>query len=243
MAQSSSPWAPFNRGLPRRLEAGGPAIGRKPPVQAPGLRPAHGRRKKWWIGLKFLDRPADEEREGKMTYPLRNVRLFESFSDAERADLVRFMREKKYTSGETVCAYGEYGSTMLVVTQGALSVVLGKDDQAHEIARLAEGSVFGEMFCIDPAPRPVTLLACEPTTVLELGREDLTRMRQHAPHSAAALVGAVLLDVLKRLRKVDDRIDRELRGECTWENRITPASRANLPGSWEHCFASLRGSA
>ncbi len=179
-----------------------------------------------------------------MTYPLRNVRLFESFSEIERADLVRFMREKSYSTGDTVCAFGEYGSTMLVVTQGALSaVVSGKDDQAHEIARLGEGAVFGEMFCIDPAPRPVTLLAAEPTTVLELGREDLTRMRQHAPHAAAALVGAVLLDVLKRLRNVDERIDRELRGECTWENRLTPSARASLPGSWEHCFAGLRGSA
>ena len=180
-----------------------------------------------------------------MTYPLRNVRLFESLSEIERADLVRFMREKRYTTGETVCAYGEYGSTMLVVTQGGLSaVVSGKDNQAHEIARLGEGAVFGEMFCIDPAPRPVTLLASESTTVLELGREDLTRMRQHAPHAAAALVGAVFRDVLKRLRNVDDRIDRELRVESAWDGRIAaPSSRASLPGAWESCFASLRGSA
>jgi CRP-like cAMP-binding protein len=229
----------------RRLEAISPLHAENQPG-TPASPRARAGREKWRPGLKFPDRPADEESEGKMTYPLRNVRLFESFSEIERADLVRFMRERKYATGETVCAYGEYGSTMLIVTQGALcAVVSGKDDQPHEIARLAAGTVFGEMFCIDPAPRPVTLLVSEPATVLELDREDLIRMRQQAPRAAAALVSAVFLDVLKRLRNVDDRIDRELRADITWKDRITPApsSCSGLPGSWENCFASLRGSA
>jgi CRP/FNR family cyclic AMP-dependent transcriptional regulator len=181
-----------------------------------------------------------------MTYRLRNVRLFDSFSEIDRADLVRFMREKRFSTGETVCTFGEYGSTMLVVTQGALAAtVAGKDDHPHEIARLTENAVFGEMFCIDPAPRPITLVAAEPTTVLELGREDLTRMRQQSPRAAAALVSAVFRDVLKRLRNVDTRIDRELRAELVFEDKASPtdAAAAATPPSWQNCFAGLRGSA
>ena len=181
-----------------------------------------------------------------MTYLLRNVRLFESFSEIECADLARFMRERRYSSGEIVCTHGEYGNTMLVVTQGALSaVVSGKDGLPHEIARLVEGSVFGEMFCIDPAPRPVTLMASQPATVLELGREDLINLRQQAPHAAAALVNAVFRDVLKRLRNVDDRIDRELRADPAWDDAAapTPKPQTGLPGSWAPAFARLRGSA
>ena len=181
-----------------------------------------------------------------MTYLLRNVRLFESFSEIECADLVRFMREKKYMPGDTVCTHGEYGNTMLVVTQGALSaMVSGKDDQSHEIARLGQGAVFGEMFCIDPAPRPVTLVANEPTSVLELGREDLIKLRQQAPRTAAALVNTVFRDVLKRLRNVDDRIDRELHADDMAGQEATapsPTSQANLPGAWASSFARLRGS-
>jgi CRP/FNR family cyclic AMP-dependent transcriptional regulator len=180
-----------------------------------------------------------------MTDLLQNVRLFKSFSEIERSDLVRFMREKRYVSGETVCTHGEHGSTMLVVTQGALcAVVSDKDDQRHVVARLPEGAVFGEMFCIDPAPRPVTLVASEPATVLELGREDLIKMRQQAPRAAAALISAVFHTVLKRLRTVDDRIDRELSSDSTSDSTAAPAasSRSDLPGSWETCFSRLRGS-
>jgi CRP/FNR family cyclic AMP-dependent transcriptional regulator len=181
-----------------------------------------------------------------MTYPLRNVRLFASFSEIERADFARFMHERKYATGETVCTCGDHGSTMLVVTQGALSAVVpGKDGQPHEVARLAEAAVFGEMFCIDPAPRPVTLVASGPATILELGREDLIRMRQEAPHAAAALVTAVFLDVLKRLRTVDNRIDRELREDEASGARPpwSSAPGSGLPGAWASCFAGLRGSA
>lgn len=181
-----------------------------------------------------------------MAYPLQAVRLFQSFTEPERADLHRFMRERKYGIGETVCSHGEYGSTMLIVTQGALSArVAGKSDEPHEVARLDSGAVFGEMFCIDPAPRPVTLVASEPATVLELGREDLIRMRQQAPRSAAALVSAVFLDVLRRLRTVDDRIDRELRSDSLLQHKPARdvASQAGVPAAWAPCLARLRGSA
>ncbi|MBN2576364.1 MAG: cyclic nucleotide-binding domain-containing protein [Deltaproteobacteria bacterium] len=181
-----------------------------------------------------------------MTYPLRNVRLFQSLTEPERADLARFMRERKYETGEIVCSHGEYGSTMLVVTQGALSArVESKNDEPHEIAHLCEGAVFGEMFCIDPAPRPVTLVASQPATVLELGREDLVRMRQQAPRSAAALVSAVFLDVLRRLRTVDDRIDRELRcdGPVPRDPVRNVTSQTAVPPTWAPCFSRLRGSA
>jgi len=180
-----------------------------------------------------------------MTYPLRSLQLFACFSETDSADLVRFMRERRFAAGERVCALGDHGSSMLLVTQGALSaIVFGRGNEPREIARLSQGSVFGEMFCIDPAPRPVTLVAVTPTTVLELGRDEVARMRREAPHAAAALVSAVFRDVMRRLRSVDDRIGRELREDAVARGSPEPASatRKPLPPSWERCFATLRGS-
>ena len=183
-----------------------------------------------------------------MTHLLRNVQLFESLSEHDRADLVHFMHEKRYASGETLCTRGEHGNTMIVVVQGALSaVVSGADNLPHEIAHLGQGGIFGELFCIDPAPRPATVVASEPATVLELGRDDLVKMRQQAPRAAAALVSAVFRDVLRRLRGVDDRIGRDLRADRGLspddDAGSTRASRTDVPDSWEMCFARLRGSA
>jgi CRP-like cAMP-binding protein len=171
---------------------------------------------------------------------LRNVRLFDTLSERECADLVHFMHEKHFDAGETVCTRGQHGNTMLVVVQGALSAVVPTSSATHaEVARLEAGTVLGEMFCIDPAPRPVTVVASEDTTLLEISREDLTKMRQEAPRAAAALVAAVFHEVLRRLRSVDDRVDRELRAERDND----PSDGDPVPEPWQACFARLRGSA
>jgi CRP-like cAMP-binding protein len=183
-----------------------------------------------------------------MTYLLQNTRLFDSLTDRDRADLVHFMHERRYASGETLCTRGEHGSTMIVVVQGTLSAVVpGMNNTPREIARLGEGGVLGEMFCIDPAPRPATVVANQDATVLELGRDDLVKMRQHAPRAAAALVTAVFHNVLKRLRSVDDRIGRDLLAEHGSSPDggigIARPAQADMPDPWEACFARLRGSA
>jgi len=179
-----------------------------------------------------------------MTYLLPNTRLFESLTERDRVDLGHFMHERRYASGETLCTRGEHGNTMVVVVQGALSAVVpGADNLPREIAHLSQGGVFGEMFCIDPAPRPATVVASEETTVLELGRDDLVKMRQTAPRAAAALISAVFHDVLKRLRSVDDRIGRDLCDESGTARDNDDPDRAELTDPWQACFARLRGSA
>jgi CRP-like cAMP-binding protein len=179
-----------------------------------------------------------------MTYLLPNTPLFDSLSDRERAEIVHFMHERRYETGDTLCTRGEQGNTMIVVLQGALSAVIpGSDDLQREIARLGKDGVFGEMFCIDPAPRPATVVATEATTVLELGRDDLMKMRQQAPRAAAALVNAVFHSVLRRLRDVENRIERDLRDGLAEESDDARAERSSVPDPWEQCFARLRGSA
>ena len=179
-----------------------------------------------------------------MTYLLPNAQLFDTLSERDRAEIIHFMHERRYESGDTLCRRGEHGNTMIVVLQGALSAVIpDNDDSQRVIARLGKDGVFGEMFCIDPAPRPATVVATEATTVLELGRDDLTKMRQEAPRTAAALVNAVFHSVLRRLRDVENRIERDLRDGLPEKSDGPRAEQDSIPDPWEACFARLRGSA
>jgi CRP-like cAMP-binding protein len=138
---------------------------------------------------------------------------------------------------------------MLVVADGALSVVMAGPRRGNvEVARIGVGEVVGETSCIDPAPRCATLLAATRTTAYELGRKELTSMRKRAPGLAIALMGAVVRSVTLRLRRVDERIDRELAGHLAArlpELRQTAGSGAGPtgPGTWTALLARLRGSA
>jgi CRP/FNR family cyclic AMP-dependent transcriptional regulator len=180
----------------------------------------------------------------EMANSLRHVRLFETLSERECSDLVQFMHERAFEPGDTVCKRGQHGNTMLVVMQGTLAAVVpGKENSLAEVTCLQPGAVVGEMFCIDPAPRPVTIVAKEPTRVLEISRDDLTRLRQEAPRTAAALVSAVFHEVLRRLRSVDERVDREIRAERDGVPAEGRSPSGGSPNPWEASFARLRGSA
>jgi CRP-like cAMP-binding protein len=199
-----------------------------------------------------------------MSSAIRAVKVFESLSDTDCAELVRFMRIRQYEAGATIFERGQPGDTMLVVADGALSVVMpgpGPRRRNIEVARIGVGEVVGETSCIEPAPRSATILAATRTTAYEFGRKELTRMRRLAPGVAAALVGAVIQSVTLRLRRVDERIERELAGHLAArlpELRQTASASARTrsrraptgsvtgptgPGAWTAMLARLRGSA
>jgi CRP-like cAMP-binding protein len=184
-----------------------------------------------------------------MISAIRAVKAFEPLSDTDCAELVRFMRIRQYQAGATIFKRGEPGDSMLVVADGALSVVMaGPRRRNIEVARLGVGEVLGETSCIDPAPRCATILAATRTTAYELGRKEMTSIRKRAPGLAIALVGAVVRSVALRLRRVDERIDRELAGHLAArlpELRQAASLQAGPtgPGAWTALLARLRGSA
>jgi CRP-like cAMP-binding protein len=167
-----------------------------------------------------------------MSSVIRAVKVFESLSDVDCAELARFMRIRQYPPGAIVFERGKPGDTMLVVADGRLSVVMpGPRRRNIEVARVSVGEVVGETSCIDPAPRSATMVAALPTTTYELGRKELARMRQEVPGLATKLVGAVIRSVTLRLRRVDERIERELAGHLA----------ARLPELRQTGRSSLRG--
>lgn len=197
-----------------------------------------------------------------MISAVRAVKVFESLSDIDCAELVRFMRIRQYEAGATIFERGKPGDSMLVVAEGALSVVMpGPRRRNIEVARVGVGEVVGETSCIEPAPRSATILAATRTTAYEFGRKELTRMQHLAPGVAAALMGAVIRSVTLRLRRVDERIERELAGHLAArlpELRQTaiPSARTRSrraatgsatrpigPSTWTAMLARLRGSA
>jgi CRP-like cAMP-binding protein len=133
-----------------------------------------------------------------------------------------------------------------------------------EVARVGVAEVVGEMSCIVPTPRCATMLAAVRTTAYEFGRKELATMRLQAPAVATAIVSAVIRSVALRLRRVDERIERELAGhlaarlpELRQATRIsarTPSRRSRTrsvpepteptePDAWTALLGRLRGSA
>jgi CRP-like cAMP-binding protein len=122
-----------------------------------------------------------------MNHVIRAVKLFQTLSDTDCCELLRFMRIRQYESGVTVFERGRPGDSMLVLMDGELSVLLPAPRRGNiEVARVGAGEVVGEMSCIDPCPRNATLVAARRTVAYEFSRQELTwPMVWSAPFSAA----------------------------------------------------------
>ncbi len=142
---------------------------------------------------------------------LGTIKLFRGLTPDDRGVVLRSMRRQQVSSGHRVFAQGETGDTMLVVVDGILRVeVTDIHGKSATVGKVEAGEVVGEMAVIDPAPRSASVIAATDCDLLQMSRADLLGLRRTAPTASAAIVGAIISDVTRRLRNVNKRIDSEL---------------------------------
>lgn len=99
---------------------------------------------------------------------VRQMDLFASLNDVERALISSAARLRVLETGDHVCREGEQGRTFYAVGRGALSVRRG--NPPAEVAVLRSGHYFGEMSLLTGAPRSATVVALDRAEVLEFDR-------------------------------------------------------------------------
>ena len=105
---------------------------------------------------------------------LAPVSLFERLTDSQRTQLGESAARMLYAAGEAVVREGEAGSSMFVIVRGEASVTLAGTEA--EIARLREGSFFGEMSLLTGEPRTATVTAVTDCDLLEIRSEAFRRV-------------------------------------------------------------------
>lgn len=102
--------------------------------------------------------------------------LFEVLSEEEREALVREMEFEQHDEGGVIISEGEAGSSMYVITAGAVKVYTRSVEAGSGpvyLARLVEGDFFGEVSVLTGKPRTATITAAQPTELLRLDKEKL----------------------------------------------------------------------
>lgn len=142
---------------------------------------------------------------------IRRVKALAQLDTRDCDELLHCLVMRRFGAGELVCQEGDPGDTMAIVVEGTLSVrVNHPDGEVAELGRAGVGELFGELACLDPAPRSATLLALEPTTVFEMSCDALDALRRASPTGASTIVGVAIREATRRILLLEERIEREL---------------------------------
>jgi CRP/FNR family cyclic AMP-dependent transcriptional regulator len=134
---------------------------------------------------------------------LKHVPLFAELANAELEIVAAASRRKRYPKGSIVFHEGDHGDYLCVILSGRVKVSLLGTHGQEAIVRILERLDFlGEIALIDEAPRSATVIAIEPTEVLEIAREPFWTLVRQQPTIALK----VMTQLARALRRADEQI-------------------------------------
>ncbi|MFP4477168.1 MAG: Crp/Fnr family transcriptional regulator [Desulfatibacillaceae bacterium] len=135
---------------------------------------------------------------------LKQIPLFKELTDDEAEELTSMLRTQKVKQGEVLFRKGSEGTTLYVIAQGAVKIVLPSRLGDEMIVTIfSEGDFFGEMALLDGQPRSADAVAVEPSRLYLLNRSDFMRFLKQSETA----IESVLSCLSERLRKTDDLLE------------------------------------
>ena len=116
---------------------------------------------------------------------LCNIDFCRALPDEQLERLAVYASERPYAPGEIVIRAGEVGDELFIVQRGELAVIMGvQTDEEIEVARLREGSVFGEMSVMTGARRSATVRTTNSAQLLVLDKAAFKSILDDSPELA-----------------------------------------------------------
>jgi hypothetical protein len=128
------------------------------------------------------------------------MELFPGISKAEALELGATLKLRELGTGETLIREGEKGDSLFLVMEGCLEASGRFEGTTLRLALLGRCDVLGEVAFLKNVPRTATVLALEPSVVMELSRGAVAAHFQDRPE---------LLDRLEGI--LEERVDNTIR--------------------------------
>ena len=108
---------------------------------------------------------------------LRTIDIFSTLSYETLAELAGLVRTHLAAPGDVIIESGSVGRDLYALVRGDVEVTT---DDGH-VSRLSEGTVFGELAILDPAPRSATVVAVTDVELLVVSRATLLALADRRP--------------------------------------------------------------
>jgi CRP-like cAMP-binding protein len=124
---------------------------------------------------------------------------------------------RRFAAGQPIFNQGEAGSTMYVVHEGEVDLLVN----GQKVEKLGPGGVLGEMGLIDAAPRSASAVARTDCKLIPVNRERFGLLVQHTPDFALQIMRVMA----GRLRVMDQMLldRRQVERRATERRRVRAA--------------------
>jgi signal transduction histidine kinase len=141
--------------------------------------------------------------------PRRILRkAFPGIREDEAFEMAAVGRVHDYPAGTVLCHEGANENIFYILLDGQVEVTKAMANlQSRVMKRLFAGEFFGEMALIHNLPRAATVTTITPVSVLEIHKEDFTRLLERCVPLSLAMVR----EVSRRLRENDEMAIEDLR--------------------------------
>ena len=111
---------------------------------------------------------------------LRKCALFKDVSPSDLTDIAQKMIREDFAPGQPIITQGEVGDKFYVIAEGEVNVVVESQGGTRAVAKLKEGSFFGEVALLRNEPRNATIQTDGPVTTYALSKENfLAAVKAH----------------------------------------------------------------
>jgi HD-GYP domain-containing protein (c-di-GMP phosphodiesterase class II) len=149
----------------------------------------------YYIRRKKPGRPVTEKTAIEM---LKDISFFSNMSDYDLRQIAEIVTEKSYRKGAAIIEELTEAERFFIIHKGKIEIT--KKFEGYEefvLAVQSDGDFFGEMALLDEGRRSATVRALEPTTVLEISRNNFETLLYKAP----VLAYRILKELSSRLRE------------------------------------------
>jgi CRP-like cAMP-binding protein len=159
---------------------------------------------------------------------IRGVPIFKELRDDFLVRLASVMDEVLFETNYTIITEGHEGRAMYIVVSGKVSVHL----KGQELARLDEGTCFGEMSVFDAEPRSASVTTIEPCNCLVLTQQQLYDAIDDTPGIAVNVI-RLLSRRIRELNREFNLKQQKMNRQASWGvSQSLPSEQ--IPGTQQH---------
>ncbi len=143
----------------------------------------------------------------ELTQFLNQQYLCESLTVREIETLLDFTELTHFARGQIIADVGEVGEALFFVIKGEAALYYDDRGTEHEIGRVGEGELMGEMSFFDREPRSARIRArADDTQILVLTRTMYDRLRVEHPYIAVNLLEHAIISLDHLFRRLSNDI-------------------------------------